>query len=186
MNSQITAIPTDQHGLGLPTLSTILKQAQAQRTHILTNPRDPNEDTLSKEHFTEQSKRNITGSPFFLKTSTNSIARPLHILFPLMQMQIHKWKIIRQMPPSDFLVDALCGLCGQSKATLTHVLALCPYSLGSMENDFNRITWRHNGILIELITSFRYTCRDRGFSIMVDIPGSQFHYNPFCKHRTTP
>ena len=89
---------------------------------------------------------------------------------------------MRQVPPSYVLLDALCGLCGQSKATLTHVLALCPFSLGSMENDFNRITWRHNGILKELITSIRGICRDRGFSIMADLPGSPYHYDRFPSH----
>ena len=51
-----------------------------------------------------------------------------------------------------------------------------------MENDFNRIAWRQNGILQQLIHSIKGICRDNGYTVFADLPGTLYHYQRFPSH----
>jgi len=105
-------------------------------------------------------------SPKLLKFGANAVTNTLPTLDNL-----KRWQYI--------VVDDLCTLCSHEKPTITHVLSNCRGALGELEDKFNRIKWRHNEVLKELITRIVPQAANLGYGILADLPDHQFGYDSF-------
>jgi hypothetical protein len=77
-------------------------------------------------------------------------------------------------------VDEKCDLCGELRPTITHVLSMCRGALGELEDNFNRIKWRHDSVLKILYSKVAQVLQDQGFvENFVDLQSHVDEYHHF-------
>lgn len=74
-----------------------------------------------------------------------------------------------------------CPLCNKSPQTINHILSNCDFALGNMDHQFNRMLWRHNGVLETLVKHIRpFIPTD--MDMFVDLPESRPSYADIPKN----